>query len=96
MIRIVINFAGLHQLRSIEEPVDRMPAEQGGTVAFENSAGRGSVPLPLNISPHTHYGAEFARMEAWLDENSDFAQDYFIRYDFDSVCCNKNITLCCL
>ena len=72
--------AGLH-LRSIEEPQSRMPAEQGGTVGLENNLGsRSSVPLPLQIPPHqSNYDAEYARMEAWLDENPEFVQDYFIR-----------------
>lgn len=72
---------GLHQLRSIEEPsVGRMPVEQGGTTVLENNSSvRSSVPLPLTLPPPTNYGAEFARMEAWLDENPEFAQDYFIR-----------------
>lgn len=26
------------------------------------------------------YDPEYARMEAWLDEHPDFAQDYFLRY----------------
>lgn len=57
-----------------------MPVEQGGTAALDNNSSvRSSVPLPLTLPPQTNYGAEFARMEAWLDENPEFAQDYFIR-----------------
>lgn len=26
-----------------------------------------------------YYDPEYARMEAWLDEHPDFAQDYFLR-----------------
>lgn len=33
------------------------------------------------------YDAEYAKMEAWLDEHPDFVHDYFIRYD---------VTLCLL
>lgn len=31
-------------------------------------------------SPTSRYDPEYARMEAWLDEHPDFANDYFIRY----------------
>lgn len=77
-------FPGLH-LRSIEEPQNRMPAEQGGTLGFDNNLGcrSTSVPLPLQLPPSNHhqvnYDAEYARMESWLDENPEFVQDYFIR-----------------
>lgn len=55
-----------------------MPAEQGGA----DSGTRSGVPLPLQLpAPDTQvsYDAEYARMEAWLDENPEFTQDYFIR-----------------
>lgn len=55
-----------------------MPGE-GGTLGFDNS--RSGVPLPVNQLPSNQlgYDAEYSRMEAWLDENQEFAQDYFIR-----------------
>lgn len=61
-----------------------MPAEQGGTLGFDNNLGcKSSVPLPLQLPSSNHhqvsYDAEFARMESWLDENQEFVQDYFIR-----------------
>lgn len=31
------------------------------------------------LSPQRHYDPEYARMEAWMDENQEFVQDYFIR-----------------
>ncbi|XP_055685169.1 dual 3',5'-cyclic-AMP and -GMP phosphodiesterase 11 isoform X2 [Lutzomyia longipalpis] len=65
-------------LRSIDAPQNRMPAEQGGP----DSGTRSGVPLPLQLpAPDTQvsYDAEYARMEAWLDENPEFTQDYFIR-----------------
>jgi dual 3',5'-cyclic-AMP and -GMP phosphodiesterase 11 len=56
-----------------------MPAEQGGTLGFENNLGcRTSVPLQPSQN-QVNYDVEFARMESWLDENPQFAQDYFIR-----------------
>lgn len=76
-------FTGLH-LRSIEEPQYKMPAEGGGNTNLGLEHNRSGIPLsPLQLpSNHHHqlnYDAEFARMESWLDENQDFAQDYFIR-----------------
>lgn len=78
-------FKGLH-LRSIEEPQqlnrDRMPSEQGGPgLGLDNLGSRAGVPLPLQMLPpnQTCYDAEYARMEAWLDENPEFVQDYFLR-----------------
>ncbi|XP_037960082.1 dual 3',5'-cyclic-AMP and -GMP phosphodiesterase 11 isoform X2 [Teleopsis dalmanni] len=82
--------SGLH-LRSIEEPSaqptqNRMTAEQGGTGFGSETSLLGSrtgVPLPLQnahpLSPQKGYDAEYARMEAWMDENQEFVQDYFIR-----------------
>jgi dual 3',5'-cyclic-AMP and -GMP phosphodiesterase 11 len=32
-----------------------------------------------NHHPNNHYDVESARMEAWLDEHQEFAQEYFIR-----------------
>lgn len=57
-----------------------MPAAEGGTnLGLEHN--RVGVPLPLQLgSNHQgHYDAEYARMEAWLDENQEFAQNYFMR-----------------
>lgn len=79
---------GLH-LRSFEEPLSntRMPVEQGGTAGHchEHYLGsRSSVPLPLHLPPTTQqspYGGEYAKMEAWMDENPEFVQDYFIRFE---------------
>ncbi|XP_055920865.1 dual 3',5'-cyclic-AMP and -GMP phosphodiesterase 11-like isoform X3 [Eupeodes corollae] len=79
------NRSGLH-LRSIEEPQqtsNRMPSEQGGTgMGLDNLGSRPGVPLQLQMLPSTNqqcYDAEYARMEAWMDENQEFVQDYFIR-----------------
>ncbi|XP_050086967.1 dual 3',5'-cyclic-AMP and -GMP phosphodiesterase 11-like isoform X3 [Anopheles aquasalis] len=42
-------------LRSIEEPQNRMPTEQGGTVGLDTTLGsRSGVPLPLQLPPHTN------------------------------------------
>lgn len=48
-----------------------MPAhtEGGTTLGLDNN--RSAVP--------NHFDGEFVRMEAWLDENQEFAQNYFIR-----------------
>lgn len=55
-----------------------MPAAEGGTnLGLEHN--RSGVPLPLQIGSNHHYDAEYARMEAWLDENQEFAQNYFMR-----------------
>ena len=56
-----------------------MPAE--GALGFDNFGSRSGVPLPSNQLPSTQigYDAEYSRMETWLDENQEFAQDYFIR-----------------
>lgn len=71
---------GLH-LRSIEEPQNRMPAEQGGTANVDNIVSRSVVPLQMpNCQTPYEYDAEYCRMESWLDENPEFVQDYFIRY----------------
>jgi dual 3',5'-cyclic-AMP and -GMP phosphodiesterase 11 len=55
-------------------------AEGGTNLGLENS--RSGVPLPIQLSSNhhqNHYDGEFSRMEAWLDENQEFAQNYFIR-----------------
>jgi dual 3',5'-cyclic-AMP and -GMP phosphodiesterase 11 len=60
-----------------------MPAAEGGTnLGLEHT--RAGVPLPLQLGSNhhhqsSHYDAEYARMEAWLDENQEFAQNYFMR-----------------
>lgn len=74
---------GLH-LRSIEQPHSRMPTEQGGTTSVENVNARSGVPLPSPLQLPScqttcEYDAEYSRMEAWMDENPEFIQDYFIR-----------------
>lgn len=73
-------FSGL-QLRCIEEPnKNRMPAEQGVTERIDNNIGsRSVVLLPSCDTPQYEYGAEYSRIESWLDENPNFVQDYFIR-----------------
>lgn len=77
----LFSIVGLH-LRSIEEPHNRMPAEQGGTPGHDNVVSRSGVPLPISIppcQPSYEYDPEWARMESWMDENPEFIQDYFIR-----------------
>uniref|UniRef100_A0A336LQJ2 Phosphodiesterase n=1 Tax=Culicoides sonorensis TaxID=179676 RepID=A0A336LQJ2_CULSO len=73
---------GLH-LRSFEESLssNRMPVEQGGISGHENYINSRSISsLPLHLPPQQNaYGVEYARMEAWMDENPEFVQDYFIR-----------------
>ncbi|XP_058450116.1 dual 3',5'-cyclic-AMP and -GMP phosphodiesterase 11-like isoform X3 [Malaya genurostris] len=45
-----------------------------------NSSGSsGGGPPVTGTSSSGGYDAEYARMEAWLDENPEFVQDYFIR-----------------
>lgn len=78
---VSLALTGLH-LRSIEEPYNRMPVEQGGTPGNDNIVSRCGVPLPLSIppcQPSYEYDPELARMESWMDENPEFIQDYFIR-----------------
>lgn len=71
-------FVGL-PLRSIE-PQIKMTVEQGGSGSCDNRSG---VLLQTNTSIPSHYDgnydAESARMEAWMDENSEFVHDYFLR-----------------
>lgn len=58
-----------------------MPAAEGGThLGLENN--RSGIPLPHQLTSNhhqNHYDAEYARMESWLDENQEFAQNYFMR-----------------
>lgn len=57
-----------------------MPAAEGANLGLENN--RSGVPLPLQLGSNhlqNHYDAEYARMESWLDENQEFAQNYFMR-----------------
>lgn len=59
-----------------------MPGEQGGTgFGYDNTGSRTSVPLQLQMPPSAQqfYDAEYARMEAWMDEHPEFVQDYFLR-----------------
>lgn len=46
-----------------------------------NSRMGGSHSHNSNSHHHqnNHYDAEYARMESWLDEHQEFAQEYFIR-----------------
>lgn len=55
-----------------------MPAAEAGTnLGLENNR---SAPLQLANNHHqNHYDAEYSRMESWLDENQEFAQNYFMR-----------------
>lgn len=87
-------FSGL-QLRCIEEPKkNRMPAEQGGTERIDNNIGsRSVVLLPACDSPQYEYGAEYSRIESWLDENPNFVQDYFIRYKLDDLILTLSLTI---
>lgn len=50
-------------------------------MGLDNNLGsRSSVPLPLQLPANqNNYDAEYNRMESWLDENTEFVQDYFIR-----------------
>lgn len=62
---IFLFVTGLH-LRTTEE--SRMTGEGVGAEATLHQL-------------HRHrYDPEYSRMEAWLDEHPDFAQDYFLRY----------------
>lgn len=58
-----------------------MPAVEGGTnLGLEHT--RSGVPSPLQLTSNhhqSHYDAEYSRMESWLDENPEFAQNYFVR-----------------
>ncbi|KAG5674252.1 hypothetical protein PVAND_004232 [Polypedilum vanderplanki] len=70
---------GLH-LRSIEEPQNRMPTLEGHHTNLgleNNNINNNSSSGGARTS--NHYDAEYARMEAWLDEHQEFAQEYFIR-----------------
>ena len=65
-----------------------MPAVEGNNLGLENinnvRSGVGhSHTLNSNSNHHQnnshHYDLEHTRMEAWLDEHQEFAQEYFIR-----------------
>src|SRR4051812_25141493 len=59
-----------------------MPAAEGGNnLGLENNrSGVSHHALQLSSNHHqNHYDAEYARMESWLDENQEFAQNYFMR-----------------
>lgn len=56
-----------------------MPVEQGGTERIDNIGARSVVLLPSCETTPYEYGAEYSRIESWLDENPIFVQDYFIR-----------------
>ncbi|XP_063244233.1 dual 3',5'-cyclic-AMP and -GMP phosphodiesterase 11 isoform X2 [Bacillus rossius redtenbacheri] len=67
-MRVLNIFKSLH-LRPFEEP--RMTAETAPSPAAQSA---GDAP-----DKRHYYDPEYARMEAWLDEHPDFAQDYFMR-----------------
>ncbi|XP_055635245.1 dual 3',5'-cyclic-AMP and -GMP phosphodiesterase 11-like isoform X2 [Toxorhynchites rutilus septentrionalis] len=46
---------------------------------YQHHHSGGGIPVASNSGSNSSYDAEFARMEAWLDENQEFVQDYFIR-----------------
>lgn len=70
-----------------------MPAVEGTNLGLEiinnNSSSRSGVSHTHNNNSNSnhhhqnnnshHYDLEHARMEAWLDEHQEFAQEYFIR-----------------
>jgi dual 3',5'-cyclic-AMP and -GMP phosphodiesterase 11 len=69
-----------------------MPAVEGTNLGLEiiNNSARSGVSHALNNNNNSnhhhhqnnnshHYDLEHARMEAWLDEHQEFAQEYFIR-----------------
>lgn len=57
-----------------------MPAVEGTFLGLENHHSvRSGVHNSHNNHHHHHYDLEHARMEAWLDEHQEFAQEYFIR-----------------
>ncbi|XP_020283461.1 dual 3',5'-cyclic-AMP and -GMP phosphodiesterase 11 isoform X2 [Pseudomyrmex gracilis] len=81
-------------LRSIEEPrmtaETAAPCVQGvqsGAAASQSAvqqvqdgnSGSNAAGNYYPSSPTSRYDPEYARMEAWLDEHPDFANDYFIR-----------------
>ncbi|XP_066992443.1 dual 3',5'-cyclic-AMP and -GMP phosphodiesterase 11 isoform X2 [Anabrus simplex] len=61
-------YKSLH-LRTLDEP--RMTAETAPSSVAPPSGEAGDK--------YHGYDAEYARMEAWLDEHPDFVQDYFLR-----------------
>uniref|UniRef100_A0A1A9W0L3 Phosphodiesterase n=1 Tax=Glossina brevipalpis TaxID=37001 RepID=A0A1A9W0L3_9MUSC len=73
---------------------NRMPTKLGGTGYGSEHSSHAGVPLTTYqqqqlqqhqqqilhpLTPQKVYDAEYARMEAWMDENQEFVQDYFIR-----------------
>lgn len=66
-----------------------MPAVEGTILGLDNNSVRSSVQHSYSNNGSTnhnhhqnnshHYDFEHARMEAWLDEHQEFAQEYFIR-----------------
>lgn len=68
-----------------------MPAVEGNNLGLENINNvRSGVGHSHSLNPNSnnhnhhqnnshHYDLEHTRMEAWLDEHQEFAQEYFIR-----------------
>lgn len=62
--------------------VGGMPTEvnnSGNLSTNEQSHQQNNSMTCSSISPPKPYDAEYARMEAWMDENQEFVQDYFMR-----------------
>jgi dual 3',5'-cyclic-AMP and -GMP phosphodiesterase 11 len=67
-----------------------MPAVEGTILGLDNNnsvrsgvqhshSNNGSTNYNHHHQNSHHYDFEHARMEAWLDEHQEFAQEYFIR-----------------
>jgi len=78
IVRGDVGFAGLHTLRSIEEPRISLGGGPPPTPPPLPSAPQ-SPSTPSGRAPQHYYDPECARMEAWLDEHQDFVHDYFLR-----------------
>lgn len=62
--------------------VSGMPTEvssSGGQSTNEQFHQQNNPMSCSSISSSKPYDAEYARMEAWMDENQEFVQDYFMR-----------------
>lgn len=59
-----------------------MPAVEGVNLGLENinnNNNHHNVRSGVSHNNSHHYDLEHSRMEAWLDEHQEFAQEYFIR-----------------